>query len=90
MRVKKQALISFSIGSYKDDLWCDVLPMSACHLLLGRPWQFDRKVIHEGDTNVYSVLVGSKRVRLHPLNPTQVGLKKWRHVISFFILSFPS
>ncbi|XP_048493912.1 uncharacterized protein LOC104885277 [Beta vulgaris subsp. vulgaris] len=85
IRVKKQALISFSIGTYKDELWCDILPMSACHLLLGRPWQFDRKVIHEGDTNVYSVLVGSKRVRLHPLNPTQVAPKQQPKTPSYFL-----
>ncbi|XP_010666783.1 uncharacterized protein LOC104883905 [Beta vulgaris subsp. vulgaris] len=76
LKVKKLALLSFSIGSYKDELWCDVLPMSACHVLLGRPWQFDRKVIHEGDSNVYSVLVGRKRVRLHPLAPSDVIHKK--------------
>ncbi|KAL8155697.1 hypothetical protein AgCh_000919 [Apium graveolens] len=69
--VKKQALVSFSIGSYKDELWCDVIPMSVCHLLLGRPWQFDRKVMHEGDTNVYSVQVGSKRIKLQPLSPNE-------------------
>lgn len=28
MRVKKQALIAFSIGSYRDELGCDMLPMS--------------------------------------------------------------
>ncbi|XP_057246750.1 uncharacterized protein LOC130589500 [Beta vulgaris subsp. vulgaris] len=59
--------------------------MSACHLLLKRPWQFDRKVIHEGDTNVYSVLVGSKRVRLHPLNPTQVEPKQPPKAPSLFL-----
>ncbi|XP_074376843.1 uncharacterized protein LOC141718357 [Apium graveolens] len=69
--VKKQALVSFSIGSYKDELWCDVIPMSACHLLLGRPWQFDRKVMHEGDTNVYSVQAGSKRIKLQPFSPNE-------------------
>ncbi|KAJ9536696.1 hypothetical protein OSB04_un000081 [Centaurea solstitialis] len=69
LNVKKQALVSFSIGNYKEELWCDVIPMSACHLLLGRPWQFDRKVIHEGDTNIYSVKVGNKRIKLQPLSP---------------------
>ena len=44
--VKKQALVNFSIGTYNDELWCDVIPMSTCHLLLGRPWQFDRQVTH--------------------------------------------
>ncbi|XP_010669959.1 uncharacterized protein LOC104887070 [Beta vulgaris subsp. vulgaris] len=75
MNVNKQALIAFSIEGTKDELWCDVLPMSACYLLLGRPWQFYRKVIHEGDSNVYYVLVGSKRVRLHPLSPHSVAPK---------------
>ncbi|XP_010687064.1 uncharacterized protein LOC104901213 [Beta vulgaris subsp. vulgaris] len=87
MRVKKQAFISFSIGGYKDELWGDMLPMSACHLLLGRLWQFDRKVIHEGDSNVYSVLVGLKRVRLHPLAPNQVAPKQPPKTPSYFLNS---
>lgn len=69
LRVKKQALVTFTIGNYTDSLWCDILPMSACHLLLGRPWQFDRKVHHEGDTNIYSLKVGEKNIRLLPLPP---------------------
>jgi len=28
---------------YVDELWCDVLPMDACNVLLGRPWLFDRR-----------------------------------------------
>ncbi|PKI72878.1 hypothetical protein CRG98_006746 [Punica granatum] len=41
--VSKRALVTFSIGSrYRDSVWCDVVMMDACHLLLGRPWQFDR------------------------------------------------
>lgn len=28
--------------------------MDACHLLLGRPWQFDRQAIHDGAKNAYS------------------------------------
>jgi len=27
-------------------VWFDVIPMYACHMLLGRPWLFDRKVTH--------------------------------------------
>lgn len=37
IRVKKQALVAFLVGSYVDEQWCDVLPMRVCHLLLGRP-----------------------------------------------------
>ena len=39
LKVTKKCLVSFSIGkNYKDEVWCDVVPMDACHLLLGRPW----------------------------------------------------
>ena len=48
VRVNKQVLISFSIGKYEDEVLCDVVPMQARRLLLGRPWQFDRKVKHDG------------------------------------------
>ena len=34
--VNKQVLISFSIGKYKDEVLCDVVPMKATHILLGR------------------------------------------------------
>lgn len=35
--VTKQVLVSFSIGKYVDEILCDVVPMQACHILLGRP-----------------------------------------------------
>ena len=36
--VSKRCLVSFFIGlKYKDNAWCDVVVMDACHLLLGRP-----------------------------------------------------
>ncbi|XP_052181971.1 uncharacterized protein LOC127794765 [Diospyros lotus] len=41
-KVTKQVFVSFSIGKYTDEVLCDVLPMHAGHILLGRPWQFDR------------------------------------------------
>ncbi|PKI36368.1 hypothetical protein CRG98_043241, partial [Punica granatum] len=37
-----------------DYVWCDVVMMDVCHLLLGRPWQFDRSVSHDGRTNKYN------------------------------------
>jgi hypothetical protein len=33
---------TFLIGKhYSDSILCDVVDMNACHLILGRPWQFD-------------------------------------------------
>nr|GFA97550.1 hypothetical protein [Tanacetum cinerariifolium] len=41
--VSHLVLLSLSIGRfYTDKIWCDVLPMDSCHVLLGPPWQFDR------------------------------------------------
>ncbi|XP_052483373.1 uncharacterized protein LOC128038592 [Gossypium raimondii] len=51
LKVTKQVLISFTIGKYQDEVLCDVVPMYAGHLLLGRPWQFDKRAIHDGYTN---------------------------------------
>jgi len=59
--VNKQVLIAFSIGKYKVEVLCDVVPMEATHILLGRPLQFDRKVLHDGLTNKISL--PSKAIR---------------------------
>ena len=34
--------VKFSIGKYYlDEIMCDIVDRNACHLLLGRPWQFE-------------------------------------------------
>ena len=40
--VTKQVVVPFSIGKYVDQVLCDVVPMQASHILLERPWQYDR------------------------------------------------
>ena len=72
VRVTKQVLVSFQIGKYEDEVLCDVVPMQAGHLLLGRPWQFDRRVKHDGFTNKYSFVLNQRPITLVPLSPTQV------------------
>ena len=37
VKVTKQVLIVFAIGKYSDEVMCDVVPMHASQLLLGRP-----------------------------------------------------
>jgi len=64
--VSKQTLVPFSIGEYQDEVLCDVLPMDACHLLLGRRWQFDRDVIHHCQSNTYSFKLKGKKMTLTP------------------------
>ncbi|XP_026435984.1 uncharacterized protein LOC113333793 [Papaver somniferum] len=40
--------------------------MDACHLLLGRPWKYDRFVNHDGRTNNYSFMWRNKKLTLVP------------------------
>ncbi|XP_019056297.1 PREDICTED: LOW QUALITY PROTEIN: uncharacterized protein LOC109116034 [Tarenaya hassleriana] len=42
-KVHRQVKVPFRIGKYEDEVLCDVVPMQAGHLLLGRPWQFDTR-----------------------------------------------
>ena len=72
IKVYKQVLVSFSIGKYNDEVLCDVVPMQASHLLLGRPWQFDRKATHDGYINRYSFVLDKKHITLVPFTPKQV------------------
>ena len=64
--VTKQCLVKFKIGNYHDEILCDVIPMDVCHILLGRPWQYDRNVVHDGRMNTYTL---EKDGRFHKLLP---------------------
>ena len=52
--VSDQREFDFQIGPYKDKILCDVMPMDVCHILLGRPWKFDKKVTHDGRSKFHS------------------------------------
>ena len=66
IKVSKRCLVSFSNGKrYKDVVWCDVAPMDACHLLLGRPWHYDRKVIYDGYKHTYSFVIVVRKLFWH-------------------------
>jgi len=39
--------------------------------LLGRPWQFDRKVFYDGHANTYAFSFQGKKFTLLPLSPNQ-------------------
>lgn len=53
--------------TYEEELWCDVIPMDACHVLLGRSWMFDRRVNHDGYKNTYSFTMNQKKTTITPL-----------------------
>jgi len=70
--VNKHVLINFAIGKYKDEILCDVVPMEATHVRLGRPWQYDRHVLHDGLSNTISFSFQGRKVTLKPLSPQEV------------------
>ncbi|XP_072076547.1 uncharacterized protein [Arachis hypogaea] len=74
IKVDKQVIIAFSVGKYVYQALCDVVPMQACHLLLGRPWQFDRRALHDGYTNRFSFDFNGRKITLVPLSPKEVYL----------------
>ena len=88
--VSKQCLVGFVIGSYKDIVLCDVLEMSACHVLLGRPWQYDRKSVHNGFTNIYTVKHEGKLKDLVPLPPHKVIPPPIRSPVHLMIRKAPN
>ncbi|KAK1648746.1 hypothetical protein QYE76_066551 [Lolium multiflorum] len=54
VKIQHTVTVNFKIGPYEDTVECDVVPMTVCHMLLGRPWQFDKKAIHDGYSNAYT------------------------------------
>jgi hypothetical protein len=52
VKVTHMVRVHFSIGMYSDYADCDVVPMEACSLLLGRPWEYDTDARHHGRSNL--------------------------------------
>ena len=53
IEVNEHCKVPFSIGKYRDEVYCGVANMDACQLLFGRPWQYDLDVQHARRENVY-------------------------------------
>lgn len=74
LTITRRTLVSFSIGdSYHDKTYCDIVPMDACHLLLGRPWESDRRVIHDGYLNTYTFRFNNRNFVLKPSPPASLS-----------------
>ncbi|GJU25909.1 hypothetical protein Tco_1164530 [Tanacetum coccineum] len=71
--ISKRTLVTFSMEiTYKDSVWCDMVPMDAYHLLLGRPWEYDRNMTHDGRSNTYSFLFSGVKITLMPNKPKEL------------------
>ncbi|KAF8099434.1 hypothetical protein N665_0244s0033 [Sinapis alba] len=72
LKVSKQVKVSLSVGRYQDEITCDVLPLEASHILLGRPWQYDKRAVHDGFTNRHTFAQNERQITLVPLTPQEV------------------
>ncbi|KAL5828026.1 hypothetical protein ACOSQ3_019858 [Xanthoceras sorbifolium] len=72
--VQFRCLVKFLLGlNYADEIWCDIFSMTVCHLLLGRPWLYDRRVTYNGFENSYSFLFQRRKITLEPLPIADFG-----------------
>ena len=76
--INEQVEVPFSIGKYEDVVLCDVAPMETSHILLGRPWQYDKRTIHDCFLNKFTFLHQDRKVVLSPMTPEQVAADKQR------------
>jgi hypothetical protein len=72
MKISNMVCAEFQIRPYKDTVECAVVPMRVCHLLLGRPWQYDHDVHHNGKANTYQLHWCGKDVTLTPMTPQAI------------------
>lgn len=77
LKVTQVCHLPISIGkSYKDTIICDVVEMDACHILLGRPWQYNVDVTHRARENTYSFVWEKTKIILKPMSTTPQVPKK--------------
>ena len=64
--------------SYVDEVVCDIVEMDACHLILGRPWQYDVDATHRCKDNVYVFFKNGRKIVLGPIKVVYPKALKWR------------
>lgn len=74
--ITRRCLVKFSIGKFEEGVWFDVAPMDACHILLGIPWLFDKKMTHLTEANTYTFMYNGKKMTLHPMKEEEVQGRK--------------
>ncbi|KAG6383186.1 hypothetical protein SASPL_157069 [Salvia splendens] len=67
IKITKQCWLPLSLGKhYRSNVLCDVIDMDACHVLLGRPWQYDVNITHKGRDNWYSFIWNKRKIIILP------------------------
>ncbi|XP_020698415.2 uncharacterized protein LOC110111061 [Dendrobium catenatum] len=85
--VSDMCRVPISIGKhYASEVLCDVIDMDVCHIILGRPWQFDVGALHDCRANRYMFDWKGKRLRLVP-NPPNRELAASPRKSAMFVVS---
>ena len=78
-------LVSIQMGDYKDEIYCEVLPMD---VLIGSPWLYDLNVTNFGKDNIYSFKYKDKNIILrhskHKVGMVNVTSLNFLNKISIF------
>jgi hypothetical protein len=72
LKITHKARVKFSIRNYVDIVDCAAAPLSACHLLLRRPLQFDLDATHSGRSNKYSFVHKGVHHVLKPMKENDI------------------
>jgi len=72
IKVTEFAHIEFSIGFYKSSADFDIVPMQACHLLLGTPWININNVVHKKIENRYSFNYNGRKITLKSMTAIEI------------------
>ena len=77
MKITEQCKLPLSLEkTYRAEVLCDIVEMDACHVLLGRPWQFDVDATHKGRDNTYTFSWKQKRIVVVPNKTERSSPKK--------------
>ncbi|CAL9026298.1 unnamed protein product [Prunus brigantina] len=87
VRVAETCRVPLSIGKhYRDDVLCDVIDMDACHILLGRPWQFDVDATFKGRDNVILFSWNNRKIAMATTQPPKQSVEPKTRSSSFLTL----
>ena len=65
--VSEQCIVKLKISPFNDEVICDSMPMDCSHILLGRPWKFDRHAVYDWRVNKYTARKNGVTYTLFPL-----------------------
>ena len=52
------------------------MDMNSCHVLLGKPWQYDCKAVHDCVKNVFIIEKDGRNHSLMPLQKVELGRRR--------------